>query len=228
MSNNAHTIWPELPECIGKLTAEADEITADLVKMEDSLAEYRSELDKLQTKYNVVAIEKQMRGAKCLKSSIELNILKASFKYIADCMYIVWKKLDDRRRKCFLKNLSEELGITYETDCNYVDFGEFCASELRKPYDDIDLTFISGGAKLMVDAEYYFMGEVDDRVELVIPATVLEDLSGFKVLMKAWYEEYTEEIEKEQELKQRDIDQRDYEEFLRLKKKFEESPYEHV
>lgn len=190
------------------------------------MAEYKEELDALREKYNFYKIDK--KKDEIFKQRMELrdNLYKAKFKYISDIIYNSLQKYifpdyisKKEERKKFLKWLYENYKIKYDAYYNYIEFDYFYDSYIKGNYKDIELEENNSG--VYIQAEFYFRGELDDKVEFSIPFQILKDMDNFEKNVDEYYNARFEQIIEDEKEKNAKKEQAEYELFLKLKGKFE-------
>lgn len=212
----------DLKLVINEIKEEYKQKEKTLIFLENSLAEYKEELDALRKKYNFYEIDKKIDEVFKQRMELRDNLYKAKFKYISDIIYNVFQKnifKDKNERKVFFKWLYENYKIKYDAYYHYIDYDTFYNDYIKGNYKDIELEENSLG--VYIQAEFYFRGELDDKVEFSIPFNVLNDFDNFEKNIKEYFNLRQKEIEKENEEKKIKKEQAEYELFLKLKEKFE-------
>lgn len=190
--------------------------------LESKLSDYKQELEILRKKYNVDIIESEIRNEKSLNTKTSNKIFKVKFKYISDIIYNVLQEnifKDKNERKVFFKWLYENYKIKYDAYYDYIEFDTFYNSYIEGSYKAVELEENNIGC--YIKAEFYFRGDLDDKVEFSIPFNVLNDFDNFEKNVKEYFDLRQKEIEKEKEEKNAKKEQAEYELFLKLKGKFE-------
>ena len=216
----------DLKTIINEINEEYKQKEKHLISLENSLAEYKEELDALREKYNVYEIDK--KKDEIFKQRMELrdNLYKAKFKYISDIIYNSLQKYifpdyisKQEERKKFFKWLYENYKIKYDAYYNYIEFDYFYDSYIKGNYKDIELEENNSG--VYIQAEFYFRGELDDKVEFSIPFQILKDIDNFEKSVDEYFNVRFEQIIEDEKERNAKKEQAEYELFLKLKGKFE-------
>lgn len=215
----------KIPEHLKELNAEYKALDKDIISLENSLSNYKTELEQLREKYNAENIEDEIKKKNSLQRKTYGNIIKAKYKYVAELVlsalnieivssYSSKKKNKER----FFKWLSDTYGIVYEQYYHFTDFETFYKDYVDIDYKDIDINYDNVSAEIY--AEYYFRGECDDKVKFIVPMHTLNKIDTLADEFKQYLEtliKEKEEADKEMAIK---VEQQEYAQFLRLKEKF--------
>ena len=216
----------DLKVVINEIEEEYKQKEKTLISLENSLAEYKEELDALREKYNVYEIDKKIDEFFKQRMELRDNLYKAQFKYISDIIYNSLQKYifpayisKNEERKKFLKWLYENYKIKYNSYSDYIEFETFYDSYIKGNYKDVELEENSSG--VYIQAEFYFRGELDDKVEFSIPFHIFKDMDNFEKSVDEYYNARFEQIIEDEKEKNAKKEQAEYELFLKLKGKFE-------
>ena len=216
----------DLKVIINEIKEEYKQKEKTLISLENNLSEYNIELEKLKEKYNFYEID--TKRSEIFKQRMELkdNLYKAQFKYISDIIYNSLQKYifpdyisKKEERKKFLKWLYENYKIKYDSYYDYIEFETFYNSYIKGNYKDVELEENSLG--VYIQAEFYFRGELDDKVEFSIPFNVLKNFDNFEKSVDEYFNVRFEQIIEDEKEKNAKKEQAEYELFLKLKGKFE-------
>lgn len=216
----------DLKVVINEIEEECKQKEKIFISIENNLSEYNIELEKLKEKYNVYEID--TKRSEIFKQRMDLrdNLYKAKFKYISDIIYNSLQKYifpdyisKNEERKKFLKWLYENYKIKYDSYYDYIEFETFYDSYIKGNYKDVELEENSSG--VYIQAEFYFRGELDDKVEFSIPFNVLKNFDNFEKNIDEYYNARFEQIIEDEKEKNAKKEQAEYELFLKLKGKFE-------
>ena len=216
----------DLKTIINEINEEYKQKEKHLISLENSLAEYKEELDALREKYNFYKIDKEKDEIFKQRMELRDNLYKAKFKYISDVIFNSLQKYifpdhisKNEERKKFLKWLYETYKIKYDSYYDYIEFETFYNSYIQGNYKDIELEENSLG--VYIQAEFYFRGELDDKVEFSIPFQILKDMDNFEKSVDEYFNVRFEQIIEDEKEKNAKKEQAEYELFLKLKGKFE-------
>ena len=215
----------KIPEHLKELNTEYKALDKDIISLENSLSNYKTELEQLREKYNAENIEDEIKKKSSLQSKTYGNIIKIKYKYVAELVLSALNieivssySLKKKNKERFLKWLSDTYGIVYEQYYHFIDFETFYKDYVDIDYKDIDINYDNVSAEIY--AEYYFRGECDDKVKFIVPIHTLNKIDiladEFKQYLEALIKE-KEEADKEMAIK---VEQQEYAQFLRLKEKF--------
>ena len=203
-----------------------DKATKQMNLLNVSLNDYKTELEQLREKYNVGEIEKQISEQFNLKHNSYENILKLKYKYIADLIYKIINseiltKYSSRNKEVdnFLNWLFENYKIRYKRSCNFIDFKTFYEDYLNETYSIIDIIY--NNIEVKVYAEYWFRNELDDEVEFIIPISILDKIETVSDEINNYLDNLITEKEEEKRLEKEKSEKQEYEQYLKLKEKYE-------
>ena len=216
----------EFLEQLKELNNIREKARKQMISLEVSLNDYKTELAQLREKYNVDEIEKQFSEQFNLKHNSYENILKLKYKYIADLIYKIINSeiltkysLRNKEVDNFFNWLFENYKIRYKRACNFIDFKTFYEDYLNETYSIIDIIY--NNIEVKVYAEYWFRNEIDDEVELIIPISILDKIETVSDEINNYLDNLITEKEEEKRLEKEEREKQEYEHFLRLKEKYE-------
>ena len=198
----------------------------DIILLENSLADYKMELEQLREKYNVENIEDEIKKKNSLQRETYSNIIKAKYKYVAE---LVFSALNmeifssyipkEKTKQRFFKWLSDTYGIVYHQYYHFTEFETFYKDYIDDiNYKDIDVCYDNVSVKIY--AEYYFRGECDDKVEFIVPINTLNNIDVLLDEFKQYFEMLITEKDEADKARAIEVEQREYAQFLKLKEKF--------
>lgn len=220
----------ELNNYLNPLTKQYEGYTQTIETLDAKLNDYRAELATLKNKYDVTAIEKEISKNNLQKNKTKNKIMTIKYRYIAKLIYdkICYREdgVFNRNDKnaSFFKWLYETFKIKYKREWNFIDYETFYVDYIQEHKDideDLDLEFNHDSDSFSVEAEYYFRHELDDRVELIIPTIVLNNLEEFEDSVNSYFKELKIKAEEETNQKAIEAEKKEYEQYLKLKEKYE-------
>jgi hypothetical protein len=215
----------KIPEHLKELNAEYESLDKDIISLENSLADYKAELEQLREKHNAEIIECEIKKKSSLQRKTFDNIIKVKYKYVAELVLSMLNnenlssyasKRKDRER--FFKWLSDTHGIIYEQCYHFTDFETFYNDYIDIDYKNIDISYDNVSAEIY--AEYYFRGECDDKVKFIIPRYTLNKIDTLADEFNQYLETIIKEKEEVAKANAIKTEQQEYAQFLRLKEKF--------
>lgn len=194
--------------------------------LEVSLNDYKTELKQLREKYNVDEIEKQISEQFKLKHNSYENIIRIKYKYIADLIFNILNvkffntyASDNQKKKEFFEWLFVNYKIKYYAAYSFISFETFYADYLNSNYKNIDISWDNRSVKAY--EEYYFRNELDDKVTFEIPMSVIDKVETVAEKINNYVQTVIKKEEEARRLEKEKIEKQEYEQFLRLKEKYE-------
>lgn len=216
----------EFSEQLKELNNIREKAIKEMNLLEVSLNDYKTELKQLRKKYNVDEIEKQISEQFNLKDNSYENILKLKYKYIVDLIFNILNAdffntyaSDKQKKKIFFEWLFVNYKIKYYAAYDFICFETFYADYLNLNYKDIDISWDNRTIK--ASEEYYFRGELDDKVTFEIPMSVIDKVETVAEKINNYVQAIIKKEEVARRLEKEKIEKQEYEQFLRLKEKYE-------
>lgn len=216
----------ELNNYLNPLTKQYEGYTQTIETLDAKLNDYRTELATLKNKYDVTAIEAEISKNNLQKNKTKNKIMSIKYRYVANLIYekLCHSGFDrNKKSKEFFQWLFKTFDIKYEQACNYIGYETFYIDyiqENKEVDEDLDLEFNSIENSLTVEAEYYFRGELDDRVRLIVPIYVLDSIENFEGKVNSYFEELKNKAEEEAKQQAIELEKKEYERYLELQKKY--------
>lgn len=217
----------ELNNYLDPLTKQYEGYTQTIETLDVKLNDYRAELAALKNKYDVTAIEKEISKNNRQKDETKNKIMTIKYRYIAKIIFENICKQDEYfnrqdRIKNFFKWLDEKFHIQYIRDCNLIDYESYYLNYIQEHEKmDEELDLIYDDDNVYVEVEYYFRGELDDRVRLIVPIYVLDSIENFEGKVNSYFEELKNKAEEEAKQQAIELEKKEYERYLKLKEKYE-------
>lgn len=213
----------KIPEYLEELNDKYKVLDKDVILLENSLSDYKMELEQLREKYNVKTIEDEIKKKNSLQRKTYDNIIKAKYKYVAELVFSalnkeIFSSYISKEKERFFKWLSDTYGIAYTQFYNFISFETFYKDYVDIDYKDIDIDYDNISAKIY--AEYYFRGECDDKVEFAVPINTLNKIDILADEFKQYFERLAKEKDDADKARAIEAEQREYAQFLKLKEKF--------
>lgn len=216
----------EFSEQLKELNNIYEKAIKEMNLLEVSLSDYKTELKQLREKYNVDEIEEQFSEQFKLKHNTYENIIKFKYKYIADLIFNILNAKffntyasDDQKKKEFFEWLFVNYKIKYYAAYSFITFETFYADYLNSNYKNIDISWDNRSVKAY--EEYYFRNELDDKVTFEIPMSVIDKVETVAEKINNYVQTVIKKEEEARRLEKEKIEKQEYEQFLRLKEKYE-------
>lgn len=217
----------KIPECLNDLERQRIALEQYIVKCEGSLNMYHKEVDALRAKYNVDTICNHIQLHRQERDGLCKSIYCVKFKYIARLIYHMThdnlKLLPEIPSKKaisqFFQWLEDKYGIRYHSEYKYIGFDTFYKDHIED--EDISSNLELTDNEATVSAEYLFRSELDDAVALIIPIAAFSAIESIASDFDGYFDHSLREQQRKYEAKQRENEQREYEQYLKLREKFE-------